>query len=78
MILVSANLRVYSESYSNLTAINPGKTINIAAINPYDNYYIENIENYVCIYGATSLDQTNYTKTSLSINIQTCLENILS
>ena len=76
VILVSANLRKYSEVYSTLTAINPTKTINIAAINPYDNDHIENIENYVCIYGATSLDQTNYTKASLSINIEACLKNV--
>ena len=76
VILVSANLRQFSEVYSMLTAINPTKTINIAAINPYDNDYIDNIQNYVCIYGATSLDQTNYTKTSLSINIAAALDNI--
>ena len=76
VILVSANLRKFSETYSNLTAINPTKTINVAAINPYDNDHIDNIQNYVCIYGATSLDQTNYTKTSLNINIQAGLENI--
>jgi beta-N-acetylhexosaminidase len=78
VILVSANLREFSEIYSNLTAINPTKTINIAVINPYDNDYIDNIQNYVCIYGATSLDQTNYTKTSLNINIQAALENIFN
>ena len=78
VILVSANLREFSEIYSNLTAINPTKTINIAVINPYDNDYIDNIQNYVCIYGATSLDQINYTKTSLNINIQAALENIFN
>lgn len=78
VILVSANLRKFSEFYSNLTAINPTKTINVAAINPYDNDHIDNIQNFVCIYGATSLDQTNYTKTSLSINIQAGLENLFN
>ena len=78
VILVSANLRKFSQAYSRIMVINPIKTINIAAINPYDNEHIENIENYVCIYGATSLDQTNYTKTFLSINIQTCLENLFN
>ncbi len=78
VILVSANLKKCCEKYSNLTTLNPKRTINIAAINPYDNDYIDGIENYVCIYGATSLDQTNYTKTSLKINIETCLDNIFN
>ena len=76
VILVSANLQSYSNIYSTITAINHTKTINIAAINPYDEDYIDNIENYVCIYGATSLDQTNYTNTSLSINIKAGLYNM--
>lgn len=78
ILLVSANLTSFNEIYSDLTAINPNKTINIAAINPYDNDYISNIKNYVCIYGATSLDQTNYTKVSLTINIKAALANIFT
>lgn len=76
ILLVSANLYKKSSKYSYLTAIKPNITINIAALNPYDINYIDNIKNYICIYGATSMDQTNYTKTSLKINIQAALENI--
>ncbi|NDT86264.1 glycoside hydrolase family 3 protein, partial [Francisella tularensis subsp. holarctica] len=76
ILLISANLREYNQTYSYITSIKPEQTINIAALTPYDINYIDNIINYVCIYGATSMDQTNYTKTSLKINIQTTLENI--
>ncbi|APC91569.1 Beta-hexosaminidase [Francisella sp. MA067296] len=76
ILLVSANLREYSNKFSYLTSIKPKQTINIAALAPYDINYIDNIKNYICIYGATSMDQTNYTKTSLKINIQAALENI--
>ncbi|MBK2043865.1 glycoside hydrolase family 3 protein, partial [Allofrancisella guangzhouensis] len=51
IILVSENLKQYNQRYSYLTSLAPKKTINIAAINPYDINYINNIENYVCIYG---------------------------
>nr|WP_244947439.1 hypothetical protein [Allofrancisella inopinata] len=76
VILVSENLKQYNQKYSYLTSLASKKTINIAAIKPYDINYIDNIENYVCIYGATSIDQTNYTKVSLKINIMSALENI--
>ncbi|ADA78609.1 glycoside hydrolase family 3 protein [Francisella tularensis] len=76
ILLISANLREYNQTYSYITSIKPEQTINIAALTPYDINYIDNIINYVCIYGATSMDYTNYTKTSLKINIQTTLENI--
>ncbi|ORM38648.1 beta-glucosidase [Francisella endosymbiont of Ornithodoros moubata] len=76
ILLVSANLREYDYKYSHLTSIKPKQTINIAALAPYDINYIDNIKNYICIYGATSMDQTNYTKTSLKVNIQAALENI--
>ena len=76
ILLVSANLREYNYKYSHLTSIKPKQTINIAALAPYDINYIDNIKNYICIYGATSMDQTNYTKTSLKVNIQAALENI--
>ncbi|ACD30827.1 glycoside hydrolase family 3 protein [Francisella tularensis] len=76
ILLISANLREYNQTYNYITSIKPEQTINIAALTPYDINYIDNIINYVCIYGATSMDQTNYTKTSLKINIQTTLENI--
>ncbi|AXA33796.1 glycoside hydrolase family 3 N-terminal domain-containing protein [Francisella adeliensis] len=78
VILVSANLHEFNQTYSDLTAINSAKTINIAAINPYDNDHINNIKNYVCIYGATSIDQTNYTRTHLDINIKAALSNIFT
>ena len=78
VILVSANIRQFNKLYSDVTAINPTKTINVAAITPHDIDYIDNIQNYVCIYGATSMDQTNYTKTSLSINIRAGLDNIFT
>ncbi|QLE78424.1 glycoside hydrolase family 3 protein [Francisella sp. Scap27] len=78
ILLISANLHEFNQTYSDLTAINSAKTINIAAINPYDNDYINNIKNYVCIYGATSIDQTNYTKTHLDINIEAALSNIFT
>lgn len=76
VLIVSESLKKYSQRYSTLTSIAPEKTINIAALTPYDIDYIDNIRNYVCIYGATSVDQTNYTVTSLKINIQAALENI--
>lgn len=76
VLLISESLKKYSQRYSTLTSIAPDKTINIAALTPYDIDYIDNIKNYVCIYGATSVDQTNYTVTSLKINIQAALENI--
>ena len=76
VLLISESLKKYSQRYSAITLIEPNKTINIAAITPYDIDYIDNVENYVCIYGATSVDQTNYTVTSLKINIQAALENI--
>ncbi|MBY7733515.1 glycoside hydrolase family 3 protein [Francisella philomiragia] len=78
ILLISANLREYNQIYSYVTSIKPEQTINIAALTPYDISYIDNIINYVCIYGATSMDQTNYTKTSLKINIQAALENIFN
>ncbi|AFJ43889.1 glycoside hydrolase family 3 protein [Francisella orientalis] len=78
ILLISANLREYNKAYSYVTSIKPEQTINIAALTPYDINYIDNIINYVCIYSATSMDQTNYTKTSLKINIQAALENIFS
>ncbi|QIW10167.1 glycoside hydrolase family 3 protein [Francisella sp. LA112445] len=76
IILISESLKKYSQRYSTLTSIASNKTINIAALTPYDIDYIDNVKNYVCIYGATSVDQTNYTVTSLKINIQAALENI--
>ena len=78
VIFVSANIRQFNKLYSDVTTINPTKTINVAAITPHDIDYIDNIQNYVCIYGATSMDQTNYTKTSLSINIRAGLDNIFT
>ncbi|MDE4957505.1 glycoside hydrolase family 3 protein, partial [Francisella tularensis subsp. holarctica] len=72
----SANLREYNQTSSYITSIMQEHTINIAALTLYDIIYIDNIINYVCIYGASSMDQTNYTKSSLNINIQTTLENI--
>ncbi|MFC4891766.1 glycoside hydrolase family 3 protein [Pseudofrancisella aestuarii] len=78
ILLISANLREYSYEYSYLTSIRSEKTINIAALAPYDINYIDNVKNYICIYGATSIDQTNYTKTSLKINIRAALENIFN
>ncbi|API86792.1 glycoside hydrolase family 3 protein [Francisella uliginis] len=76
VLLISESLKKYSQRYSTLTSIAPDKTINIAALTPYDIDYIDNVKNYICIYGATSVDQTNYTVTSLKINIQAALENI--
>ncbi|MED7818436.1 MULTISPECIES: glycoside hydrolase family 3 protein [unclassified Francisella] len=76
VLLVSESLKKYSHRHSTLTSIAPEKTINIAALTPYDIDYIKNVQNYICIYGATSIDQTNYTVTSLKINIQAALENI--
>ncbi|WP_150466332.1 glycoside hydrolase family 3 protein [Francisella sp. SYW-9] len=76
VLLISESLKKYSQRYSTLTSVAPNKTINIAALTPYDIGYIDNVKNYVCIYGATSVDQTNYTITSLKINIQAALENI--
>ncbi|ASG68233.1 beta-N-acetylhexosaminidase [Francisella halioticida] len=78
ILLISESLKTYNKKYSNLTSIAPNKIINIAALTPYDIDYIDNIKNYVCIYGATSVDQTNYTVTSLKINIQAALENIFN
>lgn len=78
ILLISANLREYNQAYSYVTSIKPEQTINIAALTPYDINYIDNIINYVCIYGATFMDQTNYTKTSLKINIQAALEIFLT
>lgn len=78
ILLISANIREYNQTYSYITSIKPEQIINIAALTPYDINYIDNIINYVCIYGATSMDQTNYTKTSLKINIQAALENIFA
>lgn len=75
-LLISASLKAYNDRYSYLISIKPKQTINIAALTPYDIEYIDGVENYVCIYGATSMDQTNYTKTSLKINIQSVIENI--
>ncbi|MED7788823.1 glycoside hydrolase family 3 protein [Francisella sp. 19X1-34] len=75
-LLISESLKKHSQRYSTLTSIAPNKVINIAALTPYDIDYIDNVKNYVCIYGATSVDQTNYTVTSLKINIQAALENI--
>lgn len=75
-LLVSAALKEQNGRYSYLTSIKPSQTINIAALTPYDISYIDNVENYACIYGATSMDQTNYTKTSLKVNIRAALENI--
>ncbi|WP_052399115.1 glycoside hydrolase family 3 protein [Candidatus Francisella endociliophora] len=76
IILISASLKEHSDRYSYLTSIKPKQTINIAALTPYDIDYIDSIENYICIYGATSMDQTNYTKTSLKVNVQAAIENI--
>jgi beta-N-acetylhexosaminidase len=76
VLLVSESLKKYSQRYSAITSIESNKTINIAALTPYDMDYIDNVKNYVCIYGATSVDQTNYTVTSLKINTQAALENI--
>ena len=76
IILISANLDKHSKLYTDITSIASEKTINIAALNPYDINYIDNVKNYICIYGATSIDQTNYTKASLKLNIIAALENI--
>lgn len=76
VVLISTNLKEHSHKYSHITSIASHKTINIAAINPYDIDYIDNVENYVCIYGASSIDQTNYTRTHLEINMKATIDNI--
>ncbi|APC97955.1 glycoside hydrolase family 3 protein [Francisella frigiditurris] len=69
VLIVSESLKESNSIYSNINKLSKGKSVNIAALTPYDINYIDNVENYVCIYGATSMDQTNYTKTNLEINI---------
>ena len=78
VIIVSESLTKYSIQYTNINKLSIGKSINISALTPYDINYMDNVENYVCIYGATSMDQTNYTKTILEVNMRAGLMTIFS
>ena len=78
VIIVSESLKKYSIEYSKINQLAKVKSINIAALTPYDINYMDSVENYVCIYGATSMDQTNYTKTILEVNIEAGLMSIFA
>lgn len=43
--------------------------VNVACNRPYDIAYLPSAKNYLCIYGASSFDQTNGTMSKLEVNL---------